>query len=161
MLMHTNTYKSYLLSNNLSIFIFLSLPKTGFHLSGIVWTYPPNGSSGPTSSSSAASSNYGNGTYGHASNSTNNNNANAFGGPALAVLPNVGGVVPGPAAVVAAAAAAAAAANNGNNNLIGNQQAVHQHPMRLSSAERDSSNNGANYPLDENKKYNVSVSFDR
>lgn len=124
-------------------------------MSGIVWTYPPNGSAAAAAaaaaSSASSSANYGSGNYGHANNNNaNNNNVHAFGGPALPALPNVAGP-----------AAAAAAVNNGINNIIGNQQAVQQHPMRLSSAERDSSGNGANYPSDENKKYNVSVSFDR
>lgn len=130
------------LQSLLTICLFYLLSKIGFHLSGIVWTYTPNGvtTSSSTSTSSTSASNYG-------TNSNSSNSANAFGGPAL---PNGG-----------AAGAAGAAVNNGNNNLIGNQQALQPHPMRLSSTERDSSSNGANYPLDENKKYNVSVSFDR
>ena len=63
--------------------------------------------------------------------------------------------------------------NNGNNNLIGHQQpqqgaaqpAAAQQPLpplRLSTERSDSTNNnGVNYPVEENKKYQVSVSFDR
>lgn len=44
------------------------------------------------------------------------------------------------------------------NNLIGQQQPT----VRMSSTERDTANNGGvNYPIEENKKYKVSVSFDR
>lgn len=81
---------------------------TGFHLSGIVWTYPPS------------SIDYGN---------HHSNNNSSYGG-------QIG---------------------NGNN-LIGQQQPT----VRMSSTERDTANNGGvNYPIEENKKYKVSVSFDR
>lgn len=75
---------------------------TGFHLSGIVWTYPPT------------SIDYG-----------NSNNNSSYAG-------QIG---------------------NGSN-LIGQQQPT----ARMSSTERDTSNH---FPIEENKKYKVSVSFDR
>lgn len=60
--------------------------------------------------------------------------------------------------------------NNSNNNSSyagqisnGNNVTAPQQPnVRMSSTDRDTGNNGGvNYPVEENKKYKVSVSFDR
>lgn len=142
----------------------------GFHLSGIVWTYPPNGNG-----NNNASNNHG---QNNSSNSTNNNNnSNPF-----AV---VGGahIAQGPYNRMADGVNNVDAfANNVNNNLIapqqqqqpvvpvpGQQQQQQPVPMqqqmigiRMPSTERDTINNSfINQSMNENKKYNVSVSFDR
>lgn len=151
---------------------------TGFHLSGIVWTYPPSGGGSSNAASSHGQSN--------SSNSTNNNNSNPF-----AVVGAAGAhIAQGPYNRLADGVnnvEAFVAANNANNNLIAPQQqpgapapalpqphivqAGQQQPvpiqqqmagMRMPSTERDTTNNSfVNQPLNENKKYNVSVSFDR
>lgn len=82
---------------------------TGFHLSGIVWTYPQN-------------------------DFTNTNST------AIHIRSN-------------------SFVHNNGINLIGSHQQQQQH---RSSTDRDSSNNGGvSYSVEENKKYKVSVSFDR
>lgn len=99
----------------------------GFHLSGIVWTYPPNSIDAITTSNTSSSSN---------SNNTGSNSFNANGGNNIA---------------------------QNANNLVGHphqQQLPHQ--QLRTSTERDGiNNNNSNYPIEENKKFKVSVNFDR
>ena len=111
------------------LYRFVFIPISGFHLSGVVWTYPPSSSDLFSTNTSTNSNN---------NTTSNGNNGNIVAAPA------------GPGLIVAAV-------NVGAAGNVGVQ------PIRLSSAERDANaNNGsANYPIEENKKYKVSVSFDR
>lgn len=137
---------------------------TGFHLSGVVSTYPPNASdanaTSSVSSSTLTTNNIGN----------NNNNVQPAAGVAAAAAAAVGvqplALVPiqqpiiqlnphhavrGPVPIIAVAVERDAAA-----------VAVAAAAAAASSSSSSSSNNsGANYPPDENRKYKVSVSFDR
>lgn len=140
-------------------------------MSGIVWTYPPNSN---TNSSNSNGQN-------NSSNSTNNNNGNPF-----AVVGGAAHIAQGPYNRMAADGVnnveAFVAGNNANNVIAPQQQAVaaaapphivagqqqavpiqqQMAGMRLPSAERDTTNNSfVNQPVNENKKYSVSVSFDR
>lgn len=99
--------------------------QVGFHLSGIVWTYPP-----PPPSNDNDANNH-NGTAGHHSFSSQISSGTLYNN-------NVG---------------------NGNNNNYhngnggGGSNNNHHQSIRLSSSDRDI--------IEENKKYKVSVSFDR
>lgn len=126
-------------------------------MSGIVWTYAPNGSSNH-------STNY---IHNSPSNSTNNNNI-------AGIHPHI---AQRPYNRLADGNGAVANNNNGNNNLIGHHQQQQPPPVpppgqpqqqqqmpgvRLPSAERDTTNNsGVNHQMEENKKFKVSISFDR
>lgn len=137
-------------------------------MSGIVWTYPSNGGSNATNN------------YGHtnSSNSTNNNNGNSLAVAGAGPHPYIAQVpynrVADGGNGVAGAGVANNNNNNGNNNLIGQQQqalapAVAQQQQqqqmagfRLPASDNDTANSsGVNHSLEENKKYKVSVSFDR
>lgn len=108
------------MSNPFSNHHISSLSILGFHLSGVVWSYPPNEASGATLGGSASAG------------------ANASGNGYQQQQQGGGGLVPSPSVV---ARLLVADRENGNG--------------------QGGSSSSAAFPVEENKCYKVSVSFDR